>query len=587
MKSRNRKFRLLVLLLGISIALTALWSCQHRSTAKLSAPVLDNLGDHQVDISTESPLAQKLFNQGITLAYAFNHREAARSFREAATQDPECAMCHWGLALVMGPNINAPMDPTNLGEIYTATQEALRLAPKATDWEKALIEALAFRYPDSTTVDRAPLDQDYADAMREVYRKYSDHQDVAVLFAESLMDLHPWDLYEQDGSPKEWTPEIVDLLGDILNRWPKNPGANHLYIHAVEASTSPERGLPSADRLRSLVPGAGHLVHMPSHIYIRTGRYHEGSVANQKAMVADSLYISSCNAQGIYPLLYYPHNIHFLAATAALEGRGDISINAAFQLSGKVDKEMMKEPDWTTLQHYFSIPYYVLVKFAEWDRILEMPLEDEAYPKAVLHYARGMAYANQKQLEKARHELNQIHKIQAEGVLDGMMIWDLNTMTDLVDITRLVLTAEIDAKSGRYDQAISALRQAIAIEDQLTYTEPPDWFFSVRHELGNVLLQAGRFSEAETVYLEDLKNLPENGWALNGLYLSLLNQQRNLAAQKVKSRFDKAWKWANISLEGSEISEIAYNSYQDLDLFNQTLALAHMDRIPLCVKPSN
>ena len=585
MKLPTTLVRVLLLLLGVIIAITAFWSCQNQTPAKLSAPLLDNMGEHQMTISTDSELAQRFFSQGITLAYAFNHREAARSFREAINQDPECAMCYWGLALVQGPNINAPMDPTSLSEVFEATRTALEKSENAQNWEKALIEALQFRYPDSTTTERAELDAHYAKAMSEVYQEYPDHQDIATLYGEALMDLHPWDLYEHDGTPKEWTPEIVSVLEAILNKWPENPGANHLYIHAVEASKSPQRANGAADRLRDLVPAAGHLVHMPSHVYIRTGQYHEGSIANQKAMEADSMYISNCNAQGLVPIMYYPHNIHFLAATAALEGRGDISINAAVQLASKVDKELMKDPDFPFLQHFFAIPYYILVKFAEWDRILEMPLEDVPYPKAILHYARGMAYVNQGQMDKAKIELSNIQQIRADSTLNEMIIWDLNKVTDLVDISMRVLEAEINAKQGNHEQAIVILKEAIAIEDQLNYMEPPDWFFSVRHTLGQVLLQAARFEEAEAVYLEDLENLPDNGWALQGLYLSLVNQQKVSEAQQVKTRFDQAWQYANIKLEGSVISQVSYNSYRDLDLFNHKLALANLDKIPLCGKP--
>ena len=585
MKLPTALVRALLLLLGVIIAITALWSCQNQTPAKLSAPLLDQMGDHAMTISTDSELAQRFFNQGITLSYAFNHREAARSFREAINQDPDCGMCYWGLALVQGPNINAPMDPTSLSEVFIATRKAQEKSYNAQDWEKDLIQALQFRYPDSTTTERAPLDEKYAQAMAEVYQKYPDHQDIATLYAEALMDLHPWDLYEHDGTPKEWTPEMVTILESILEKWPENPGANHLYIHAVEASNSPHRANDAADRLRDLVPAAGHLVHMPSHVYIRTGQYHQGSIANQKAMEADSIYISNCNAQGLVPIMYYPHNIHFLAATAALEGRGDISINAAVQLASKVDKELMKDPDFPFLQHFFAIPYYILVKFGEWDRILQMPLEDVPYPKAILHYARGMAYANQGQIDKAEKELADIQQIRADSSLNEMIIWDLNKVTDLVDISMRVLQAEINTKSGDYDEAIVVLKEAIAIEDQLNYMEPPDWFFSVRHTLGQVLLQAAKFDEAEAVYQEDLHNLPENGWALQGLYLSLVNQQRTDEANEVKARFDKAWKWANITLEGSVVSQLSYNSYHDLDLFNNELALAHLDKIPLCGKP--
>jgi len=584
-KLKPELLRKLLLILGITVALTAIWSCQPKKPAPMSAPLLEGMGDHQLAITTDSELAQRFFNQGLTLAYGFNHREAARAFREAINQDPDCAMCHWGLALVQGPNINAPMDPTSLGEVFLATQKAQQLRGNASDWEQALIEALAHRYPDSTTVDRVPFDEDYAQAMESVYKTYPDHQEIATLYGESLMDLHPWDLYEHDGTPKEWTPQIVEVLENSLERWPQNPGTNHLYIHAVEASNSPERANVMAQRLEELVPASGHLVHMPSHIYIRTGQYHQGSVVNQLAMDADSIYIANCNAQGMVPLIYYPHNIHFLAATAALEGRGDISINAAYQLASKVDKQLMKDPDWVPLQHFFSIPYYILVKFGQWDRILEMPLEDVPYPRAVLHYARGMAYANQGNLDQAVMELEDIRQIRADSTLNDLIIWDLNKITDLVDIATLVLTAEIDVKNGRIDQAINSLNAAIAIEDQLNYMEPPDWFFSVRHTLGTVLLRVERYQEAEKIYSEDLHRLPENGWALSGLYLSLINQNKNEEAEAVKSRFEQAWQWANIDLDGSMVSHLSYNSYGDLDLFNDKLALSNLDQIPLRGKP--
>ncbi len=572
-------------ILMIVIAIAIIISCKNtKQQQQVKVPIFNNLGKHSLKISTKSELSQRLFNQGLNLSYGFNHAEAARAFRGAIKADPTAPLNYWGLALVLGPNINAQMDPSSLGEVYNAVQSAMANRKNGQIWEKALVEAIAIRYPDSTTTDRAIFDANYAEAMGKVYAQFPNNVDIAALYAEALMDVHPWDLYNHEGEPKEWTPEIVDLLTVILKKWPEHPGANHFYIHAIEGSNTPERGIPNADMLTDLVPGSGHLVHMPSHIYIRTGRYHQGSIANEKAIVADSIYLANCQTQGMYPILLYPHNIHFLAATSALEGRGDRSIEASWQLAKRVDTALMKDPEWVTLQHFYAIPYFVMVKFGQWNRILDIPAipQDLYYPKAIQQYARGMSYANIDDLESAEAALSSFKKLKQEESIQGQLIFGLNLMTDVLEIAERVLTAEIYGRKGKVDQAIALLYEAIDIEDHLIYNEPPDWFFSVRHNLGALLMESGKYAEAEEVYKKDLINLPENGWALNGLYQSLEQQGKINESNMVKSRFEKAWQWANTNLEGSLVAQNSFNNYDNQDLFKVALTQNYIQNLASC-----
>lgn len=553
----------LAIVFSLTVISLGYFSCQKKQdSSNLMAPLFDNLGDYTLKISTKSDLAQRLFNQGLNLAYGFNHNEAARAFREAARIDIACAMCNWGIAYVLGPNYNAGMEEDVKKEAYDASQKALSLAENATPWEKALIDAIVARYNYDKTDDRAQLDQDYADAMKNAYTQFPNNDDIGAIYAESLMNLHPWDLYTRAGEPKPWTPDIVTTLEKVLDRSNRHPGANHFYIHAVEASANPGQGLAAAGRLTDLVPGSGHLVHMPSHIYIRTGHYHEGSLVNERASLADSLYIVNCNAQGIYPLAYYPHNLHFLTACAALEGRGETSINAAYRVVNNTNTSLMREPGLETLQHYTILPYYVLAKFSQWDKILTLlkPEDDLIYPLAIWHYIRGMAFAAKDDLPKAQSELRAVQEIGRNPQLEEITIWSINPVNHLVNIASRTLEAELLAKAGDFNKAIALLTEAVEIEDGLTYNEPPDWFFSVRHSLGAVLLQAGRNADAERTYREDLDFYPENGFALNGLYLSLINQGRMEEAASVKVRFEKAWEFADIELEDSRVKAIAYQN---------------------------
>jgi Flp pilus assembly protein TadD len=566
-------------ILSLFVISSGFLSCQKKEdTAGLMAPLFDNLGNYTVKISTNSDLAQRLFSQGLNLAYGFNHNEAARAFREAARIDTTCAMCNWGIAYVLGPNYNAGMEEDVKKEAYDASRKALSLSENVNPWEKVLIGAIVARYNYDKTDDRALLDQDYAEAMKNAYTRFPKQDDIATIYAESLLNLHPWDLYTHAGETKPWTPDIVSLLEEILDRSPEHPGANHFYIHAVEASANPGQGLAAAGRLTDLVPGSGHLVHMPSHIYIRTGHYHEGSLVNERASLADSLYIVNCNAQGIYPLAYYPHNLHFLTACAALEGKGETAINTAYRVAANTNVSLMREPGLQTLQHYSILPFYVLTKFSQWDKILTLPKPDDdlIYPIAIWHCVRGMAFAAKADLANAHSELLAVQEIGRNSKLAEITIWNINSVNHLVNIASRILEAELSAKAGDFDRAVTLLTEAVEIEDGLTYNEPPDWFFSVRHSLGAVMLQAGRYAEAEKTYLEDLDFYPENGFALNGLYLSLMNQGKMEEANFVKARFDKAWEFADIQLVDSRVMDIAYQNINS-DPGNLTLLVEVAD----------
>ena len=518
------------------------------------APMFKGLEGIDFNISTVSKKAQEYFNQGMMLSYGFNHAEAARSFFEATKLDSACAMAYWGFAYVLGPNYNAGMEKDNYERAYAASQKALSLSATCTEKEKELINALTYRYTAKTPEDRHPLDIAFSSAMKKVYEKYPSDPDISALYAESLMDMHPWDLYDKKTkAPKPWTPEIVNVLEYLIKLHPRHPGAPHFYIHAVEASAHPERGLESAKLLMSLVPGSGHLVHMPSHIYIWTGDYHLGSLANIEAVKIDSAYVNACHAQGAYPLAYYPHNYHYLSATATLEGNSKLAWMAAKKVQENTAQGIMKQPGWGTLQHYYTIPYYVAVKFAMWDSVLSIrqPENDLIYPRAVLHYARGMAYLGKNDISKAENELSQLKSLSKDSILKKITIWDINSMYYIIQIAVHVLSAEIYYKQNQSNNAISLLRKAITIEDNLNYDEPPDWFFSVRHTLGTVLLKAGKYSEAEKTYLEDLDAFKENGWALIGLYEALQKQGKNKKAEDVKKRFDKAWQYADLKISSS------------------------------------
>jgi hypothetical protein len=446
----------------------------------------------------------------------------------------------------------------NYERAYGAIQKALALSQDVSNKEKALIEAMAQRYVEIPVEDRSYLDRNYSDAMKKLQAIYPNDAEISTIYAESIMNLYPWDLYDKEGKPKEWTPEIVGLLEKVINENPNHPGAHHFYIHAVEASNTPEMGFASAEALdNDLVPGAGHLVHMPSHIYIRTGEYHKGTLANIRAVQADSLYVSRCHAQGVYPLAYYPHNYHFMAATATLEGSKKWALEGANKLSSHIHPDLMKQPGWGTLQHFYVIPLYVLVKLGEWEEVINSDLKtyDLPYPEAVKNYARGMAYLRSNQPEKARKELEAIEERAKDESLKEISIWEINTVDNLVQIARRILKAEVLASEKNYDESIALLKEAVAIEDALNYDEPPDWFFSVRHHLGAVQIEAGQYEDAIITYREDLQRLPKNGWAHHGLKLAYEHLGDTKSVQEIEKLIKDSWAYADISISSSTIRE--------------------------------
>ena len=519
---------------------------------RMTAPLFDNLGSHHFPISTDVPLAQRYFNQGLILSYGFNHVEAARSFRESQKLDPQCAMAYWGEALVMGLNINAGMEDANVGLAWDTLQKAVHWGERATPRERAYVAALASRYSPQVLSQRAPLDLAYAQAMRELAQEYPDDMDAQTLFAEAFMDTTPWDYWLEGERPKPVTIEILSMLERVLAIAPNHPGANHFYIHAAEAE-HPQRPEASADRLGALVPGAGHLVHMPSHVYVRLGRYSDASRANEMATTADRDYVTQCHAQGMYPLAYVPHNHHFLWFSTSMEGRGESSIQAARHVSEHVDAGKMREPGCGTLQHFHALPLYALTRFGKWDEILQYPppAEDLKYPIGVWHYARGMALTRKGRLEEAKQRLGHLEGLAADPELEQVTIWDINTTRSILQIASECLAAEIAAQDGRLEEAVERFGKAARMEDALRYDEPPPWYFPVRQALGAVLLRAGRPAEAESMYRHDLGKYPANGWSLFGLSRALAEQQKQRQARQVYSQYERAWRRADAPLKDS------------------------------------
>ena len=520
------------------------------------APLFKGMDVIDFPISTKNGNDQKYFNQGLAFAFGFNHAEAARSFYYATKLDKQSAMSFWGYAYVLGPNYNAGMEPDNYERAYKAIQQALKLSANAPEKEKALINALSKRYVAKAVEDRSALDKAYSEAMKLVADKFPDDNTIAAIYVESIMDLHPWDLYDKKGNPKSWTPEIVSLLEKILKKDPKHIGANHFYIHAVEASNTPERGYASAKQFDDgLASGSGHLIHMPSHIYIRTGDYHKGTLANINSVKKDSMYVTMCHAQGAYPLGYYPHNYHFMAACAALEGNYKWAMIGANKTAKLVHPKTMIEPGWSTLQHYYVIPYFVAVKFGKWDDVLKMKLVSDTmkYPLAVAHYAKGMAYLGKKDLTKAKAELAKLEVLANDNAMKKMTIWDINTMHDVLQIASKVLKGEILASEGNYKESILLLEKGIAIEDGLNYDEPPDWFFSVRHHLGAVQIESGKYNDAIKTYLEDLKTFRNNGWAQHGLRLAYQKLNNPTKVKEMDALLAKSWATADVKITTSRI----------------------------------
>jgi tetratricopeptide (TPR) repeat protein len=513
------------------------------------APRLQNLGTHAFPVTTKSRKAQLFVNQGLNLAYGFNHAEAGRSFREAARLDPNCAMCYWGQAFVLGPNINVPMSPDDEPKAYELAQKAVAMRMKATPRERAYIDAVAKRYT-GRKEDRDAANKAFADAMGVVAKKYPADLDAQTIYAESLMDLRPWNYWTGDGVPYPGTEELVSTLERVLAANKNHPGANHLYIHAVEATKSPERAEAAADRLGKLMPGAGHMVHMPSHIYQRVGRYADAVAANVAAAKADEDYISQCRAQGIYPMAYYPHNVHFLWYAATAAGRSAEAIAAARKTAAQVSDEQMDA--LPLLGAFRVVPYYALARFGKWDEVLAEPVPADRYPypRAVAHYARGLAHLRKGNVAEAEKELEAVRRYAADKALD-YTLFSPNSAAAIYAPAPEVLAGELAAQRKQYDVAIAHLERAVRLEDSLFYTEPEEWHYPSRQALAAVLLEAGRPREAETVYWDDLRRHTNNGWSLFGLAQALRAQGKQAEADAVQARFDKAWGRADVKLSAS------------------------------------
>ena len=504
-------------------------------------PLWDGLGTVSYKI-TASAEAQAYFDQGLRLAYAFNHGEAQRAFRKAQKLDPACAMCFWGEALVLGPNINLPMQDDAVQPAFAAAQKARALAASTRPREQALIAALAGRYADDPKADRARLDAAYAAAMAKVAKEFPDDNEIAVLYAESVMDLSPWNYWKPGGrEPNPQSVPIVPTLERVLARDPNHPGAIHFYIHAVEASDRPQRAEPYADRLRGAVPGAGHLVHMPSHIYYRLGRYLDALADNKVAAAVDEKYLAETNApMGVYRLGYYPHNVHFVMASAQMAGDGATVIAAAEKLRGLIPDEVAR--GIAMVQPVKAAPYFAHAQFSPPDAILVLPDPGDAVPyvKAMWHYARGVAFAAQRQFDAATSEAQAIEALERTADLSLLKASGVPA-AEVMQLARVIIAGRVAQARGDFAAAIAQFEQAAALQDALPYTEPPYWYYPVRQTLGAVLLQAGKLAEAEEQFGRALKRAPANGWSYYGLAQVLRARGNGAAASEAEAQLAKTW----------------------------------------------
>lgn len=514
-----------------------------------AVPLYENLGEHHRTISTYLPLAQRYFDQGLRLLFAFNLEESERAFREASKVDPTCSACSWGLAMALGPHINFPATPERTVAAAAAAKEAVKLGANAPAVERALAQAVAKRYSDpapATPEGQSALDNAYADAMRAVAKSFPEDADVQYFAAEALMNLHPWDLYDVDGKEKAWTPEIVTLLEKALARTPEHAGLCHLYIHAVEASTRPERAVPAAERLRARMPGAAHLVHMPSHIFQRVGRYADSALANERAVAADATYLPAATGFMIYPM-YAAHNHQFLWLAAMMEGRSAVAYAAARDTAARLPLEMLRAmPGFDGWKGY---PIWTLVRFGQWQNVLASEVPDGEFPYllAVTRVARSIAFARTGRTAEAESERAQAAEAYARIPADAAQ--GFNPVANLSAIALALSDAEIARAKGDLASAPRLLEPAIALEDGLRYNEPSDWYFPVRPVLGTMLLEAGKAKEAESVFRKDLEKNAENGWALSGLAAALRRQGREQEAAAVDRRLALAWSRSDLELE--------------------------------------
>lgn len=510
------------------------------------ANLFTGMGNHRRTVTTADPLAQQFFDQGLTWAYAFNHDEAIRCFGEAARLDPNCGMAWWGVALCNGPHINKPDLPEErAAAAWSALKKAVALKDTLAPVERDLITALEARYSSNFTAERAPLDRAYAMAMAKVWATYPDDNDVGTLYAEALMDLHPWDLWTHAGAPKQDTEKILAVLERVMQLNPNNPGANHLYIHAVEAA-QPERGLESARRLCDMVPGSGHLLHMPSHIYVLTGKWDEAVAQNRKAIKSDAAYRGIMPKQGFYSI-YMAHNDHMLSFASMMSGRYAEALEAATNAMPPADNKEMA----AFVDSWLSVRYDVHKRFGRWDDMLAEPQPPAHLPitNTWYYFHRGIAYAAKGEVAKARGEQQAFRRARTAVATDAIM--GINKMHDLFDIADVFLEGEIAYRQGDIDDAVSHLKKAIELEDALIYMEPPEWVQPVRHTLGAVLLSAKRHEEAAEAYQQDLENWPGNGWSLYGLQRCMEMAGDDNAARQYARQFQQAWATADTPIGSS------------------------------------
>ena len=539
--------RVAAVLLGLMIGASG--ALAHESTpskhtsaeADTLVPLYDNLGDLTYSITTNNKEAQRYFDQGLRLSYAFNHAEALRAFRQAQQFDPDCAMCYWGAAFVLGPNINAPMDDAAGHPAVGAITKAQALAPQTSAREQTLIGALAKRYTTDAATERAALDQAYADAMAQAAQRFPDDDDIAALFVDALMNLSPWDYWEKDGvTPKGKIGDAIRTTETVLARNPNHPGAIHFYIHLTEASATPERAEPYADRLAASMPGAGHLVHMAAHTFFRVGRYVDSIEINKAAVQADEAYLAKVHEPGIYRHGYYPHNIHFVLISAQMVGDRQTALEYAKRLEGKIPDDEAERVGW--IQAIKLAPYFAHVQFSSSETILAIPDPGGKFPlvQAMWHYARGVAFASKGEVESSRREATEIAELH-EKTGNNYPADVAGAAPDVLRIAQHVVQARSAQADGDAERAVKEFQAAAAIQDTLPYMEPPFWYYPVRQSLGAALLQAGRAEEAERAFEQSLQQFPKNGWALYGLMQAQQAQGKSAAAQATEQRFKQAW----------------------------------------------
>jgi len=519
---------------------------------RAGAPLFDGMGDFHMPITTSHPDAQRYFDQGMVLAFGFNHAESIRSFRAAQTLDPLCAMCFWGEALATGPNINvtsngkAIMTSAERVAARTAIDRALALQDGITAKERDWIAALDKRYDGQADTPRDPLDRAWADTLAVMTQRYPEDTTVASIYAEALMNTMPWDYWGPAGEAKPDTQSVIASLERVMESNPDHPLALHLYIHALEASSNAAKAEAAADRLSMLVPGSGHLVHMPSHIYFRIGRYQDSALANIRAAEVDEAYIAQCNAQGFYPALYYPHNIHFLWASATMQGQSQLSLDSARRVVANVRIEQVEQ--FPTIQFFRTVPVLSLVRFARWEEMLAEPEPHEpfAFARAIWHYGRGIAFAATDREADALAELSAIESLETQ--VDEIFMGNVYPAKDLLAIAKALLRGEMAYRQGDAAGAIPYFSEAVALQDVLPYTEPPFWYYPTRQSLGAALLAAGQNNEARKVFEDDLAQYPMNGWSMFGLAQAMRAEGNDVAADEVLIKFNAVWQFADIEL---------------------------------------